>query len=209
MSARRQAFTVVELMVVLALLVVLAGAAGLALLQGNTTIALQGGQAVLIQSLAFARTQAALSGRNAALAVSHDPAQPDQSLRVLAVALRAPSGASWIRVSAWIPLPAGVALLPPTSPSGAWVEPESNWTGLLSSALSTEPALVGAEPALLLEFTPRGTVVGGGGDLVLAPCRRQSPGSASPLVFSEPEAVRGVAVSAYGVAEWIHERAGF
>lgn len=209
MKAHRQAFTVIELMVVLALLVVLAGAAGLALQQGNAAIALQGGQTVLVQSLAFVRTQAALSGRNAALAVALDPARPDQSLQALAVVERDRAGSAWLRVSAWMPLPAGIAMLPPASPSGEWIEPETDWSGLLSSALPAQPTLVGAEQALLLEFTPRGTVVGGGGDLILATCRRLPPGSASPLVFAQPDAVRGVAVSAYGVAEWIHERAGF
>lgn len=209
MNARRRAFTLIELMLVLAILVMVAGATGLALQQGNAAIALQGGQSVLAQSLSVVRNQAALSGRNAALAVALDPAQPDQSLRALAVAIRDPAGSSWVRLGAWTTLPPGIALLPPTSPSGAWIEPGSDWAGLRSSALPTVPVLVGQEPALVLEFTPRGTVVGGGGDLILATFRPLPPGSASSLLYVEPDAVRGVTVSAYGVAEWIHERAGF
>ena len=44
MNSRCRAFTLVELMVVLALLVALAGGAGLALKPGDDLLALQGGQ---------------------------------------------------------------------------------------------------------------------------------------------------------------------
>lgn len=209
MNAPGRAFTVIELMVVLALLVALAGAAGLALQPGDGMRALQGGQTVLGQSLALVRAQAALSGRNAALAVSLDSARPEQAMQAVSVAIRDPAGPAWQRVSDWMPLPAGVALLPATTPTGAWIEAGSDWSGLMSSALSTQPTLVGAEPSLLLEFTARGTVVGGGGDLVLATFRRRPPGSVTRFIYKEPDAVRGLTVSAYGVAEWIHERAGF
>jgi prepilin-type N-terminal cleavage/methylation domain-containing protein len=209
MNSPRRAFTVVELMVVLALLVALAGAAGLALKPGDDLLALQGGQTLLVQSLGFVRAQAALSGRNASLAVSLDPARPDQSMRALAVAVRDPAGPSWQRVSAWVPLPTGIALLPASAPAGPWIESGSDWSGLMSSALAAQPAVIGTESALLLEFTPRGTVVGGGGNLILATHRRLPPGSATPFIYATPDAVRGVSVSAYGVAEWIYERAGF
>lgn len=209
MNSRRDAFTLVELMVVLALLVALAGGAGLALKPGDDLLALQGGQTLLVQSLALVRAQAALSGRNASLAVSLDPARPEQSMRSLAVAIRDPAAPTWQRVSAWMPLPTGVALLPASAPLGPWIEPGSDWSGLLSSALAAQPTLIGTESALLLEFTPRGTVVGGGGNLILATHRRVPPGSATAFIYATPDAVRGVSVSAYGVAEWIHERAGF
>jgi prepilin-type N-terminal cleavage/methylation domain-containing protein len=209
MNSRCRAFTLVELMVVLALLVALAGGAGLALKPGDDLLALQGGQTLLIQSLALVRAQAALSGRNASLAVSLDSARPDQSMRALAVAVRNPSGPAWQRVSAWMPLPVGIALLPVSAPSGPWIEPGSDWSGLTSTALSAQPTLIGPESALLLEFTPRGTVVGGGGNLILATHRRVPPESATAFIYTAPDAVRGVSVSAYGVAEWIHERTGF
>lgn len=208
MKRRIQAFTLVELMVVLAVLVVLAGGAGVALQRSDHAIALQAGQTLLARSLASARVHATLTGRNASVAVPLDPAEPNRSLRAVGVAVRDQAGVGWIPAGGWLTFPPGVALVPPSA-AGNTNEPAAEWADLRSSGLKEPLAVVGGVTALLLEFTPRGTVVGGGGDLVLAPCRKFPAGGEYPFVFQDPDAVRGLTVSAYGVTEWIHERAGF
>ncbi len=209
MRPRCAGFTVVELMVVMALLVVLAGGAGLALQQGNDGIALQAGQAMLAHSLAAVRAQAALTGRNAALAIPVDPTDPEYFLRSVLTVARDSSDNAWVPVGGRLSFPSGVALLPPTVPAGEWVRAGADWSGLASTALGAQPVVVGAGPVYLLVYTPRGTISGGGGDLVLATLVQRPPGKPVPFVYVAPEAVRGLSVSSYGVATWIHRRDEF
>lgn len=193
----------------LALVAVLAGGAGLALRGGDRGVALQSGQAALVSLLAAARSQAALAGRNAALVLHADPLDAERCLRALAPAVRDSAGAAWERTGAWMTLPGDTAVLPPAAPAGDLTVPGLDWGGLRSSAFAAGPENLGGVPAYVLAFTPRGTVVGGGGNLVLAPAVRTRPGVGFPLRFDQPEAVRGVSVSAYGVATLIHDRSGF
>ncbi len=205
MKPALSAFTVIELLLVLGLLALLAVATGLGLQRGSAAVALQAAQGQLVQSLASARAQAALAGHPAALGVAVDPAQPERWLRAIVIAVRDPVGSRWSPVGGWIAFPPGVALLPASVPTAPWTEPAASWTGLRSSALPELAVDVGGIPTLLVEFTPRGTVVGGGGDLLLAPCRETAPGAAAPFILLEPAAVRGVTLSAYGVVAALHE----
>lgn len=209
MRSRCTGFTVVELMVVMALLVVLAGGAGLALQRGNDGIGLQAGQAMLAHSLGAARAQAALTGRNAALAIPVDATDPESFLRSVLTVTRDSSDTAWVPVGGRLSFPSGVALLPPTVPAGAWIRAGTDWSGLASSALGHQPVLVGTMPVYLLIYTPRGTIAGGGGDLVLATLVHLPPGNPVPFVYVAPEAVRGLSVSSYGVARWVYGRNEF
>ncbi|MSU70660.1 MAG: prepilin-type N-terminal cleavage/methylation domain-containing protein [Opitutaceae bacterium] len=204
----RAGFTLIELLLVLGLLVVLAGGLGLALQDGDRSIALHSAQNMLASSLTLARGRAALAGRNAALLVQADPTDRENYLHRLIVAVRNPADTIWVPADTWVLLPAGVYVLPPTSPAGALSAPGVDWSGLRSSALTTSTEFVDSLACYALSFTPRGTV-SGGGDIVLATAVRLPPAADVPIQFAHADAVRGVSVSSYGIATLINDRGGF
>jgi len=202
------AFTLIELLVVMGLIAILAAGVGLALQGGDRSVALQAAQGTLASLLTSARGQAALAGRNAALVVQADPGSPDSYLRAVTVAVRDTADTTWVPVDDWVLLPPNAYFLPATVPDGALIVPGDDWSGLRSSAFA--PALDSCDgiPCLVLSFTPRGTI-SGGGDLVLAPAVRQPAGAAVSIQFIRPDAVRGVVLSTYGIATLIDDRSGF
>ncbi len=194
---------------VIALIAVLVGGLGLALRTGDRSTALQSGQATLASLLVAARGQSALTGRNAALLLHADPSDEARFLRALSVAVRNPANDEWLPSDEWILVPPGVALLPPVETAELWTGSADAWGGMRSSAFSSSTESFRGIASHVLAFTPRGTVSGGGGDIILAPIVSQPPSEAFPLRFEQPDAVRGVTVSTYGIATLIHDRSGF
>jgi prepilin-type N-terminal cleavage/methylation domain-containing protein len=205
----RRGFTLIEVLVVVALVVVFAGGLGLAWRGSGRAVGLQTGQATLAGLVAAARGTAATTGRNAAvLALAHS-ALPGEGLRRLVVAGRNADDTAWVPVDDWVELPAGVALLPPQVPAGAATRVGDDWTGLRSHALSTATELCDDVPCHVLAFTPRGTVMGLGGALIVAPATALPAGEGAPLRYEQPEAVRGIIVSSYGQIIAVETRSGF
>lgn len=209
MKTSCRAFTLLELLVVIAMIAALAGGVAMMGRGGGRAVALRTAQATLAASLAAARGQAALRGTNAGLLVQVDATVPAWSYRRAVVAWENPADGTWQPVDAWVEFPAGVALLPTAIPSGDAIEPGADWSGLRSYALGTTVVRCDEVDCLVVRFTPRGTVVGLGGDLVLAPATLQPPGSAAPLRYEQPDAVRGLALSSYGLVTPIESRSGF
>jgi prepilin-type N-terminal cleavage/methylation domain-containing protein len=207
LQSRSSGFTLIELLLVIGIITVLTAGIGVALQGGDRSVALRSAQGILVSLLNAARGQASLAGRNAALLVQADPSA-DNYLHSVVVALRDPGDTKWIPIDDWLQLPAGVYLLPVTTPTGALAAPGVDWGGLRSSAFAPATEAVNSVPCLVFSFTSRGTV-SGGGNIVLATAARVPIGGAAPIQFVQPDAVRGVVVSSYGVATLVDDRTGF
>lgn len=227
-----RAFTLLELLVVVALI----GGLSLVLLLGlegsGKPAALQSAQATVSSLLTAARLKAAASGRHCRVLVANDPADPERYLRFLALQQARQPGASvaeWDTVqTVFLPGDAFVVPATVTSPAGLVAEAARWRRSTESGAELASGVFVNQAVALALEgdvtmrqwtgvcFTPQGTLsrlgASGGpprGLLVLATGTRRAPGSyadgASPVLLA-PELVRGFVLSAYGVPAWLVDR---
>lgn len=213
-------FSLVEVLLVLALLALLAGAA---LHRPNRPSAteLEAGQALLVHLLDAARTRALAAGSATRLLVHHDPAVADRCLRRILVQER--HAGVWRTVTA-ASLPAGARLLPGNAVSfaDAFEGPPAAWSRgdgspLRSTALRGPATVIAreedgpSESWIALTLSELGTTFSTG-DLVLASVRWNAPSAASggwPFRYIAPDQVRGVSVGAQGIAFPIHDRLAF
>jgi len=189
--------------------------------------ALQSAQATLANLITATRTKAMTTGQSARLLVHVDAAStatPPRYLRYLAVEIQTPSG--WQLVSdAYLPdgvfvipgnfspLPAGLFAAGTSSP---WTKSDNSAlrsTALRSAQISSEQiGGAGAEQWTSIVFSPAGTTAQSG-DLVLAAGRPRAPGSYppgdSPIELENPEEVRGLTLSAYGLPTLVNDRTSF
>lgn len=219
-------FTLLELLVVLGLVaalsvVLLGGLAG-----GGKSAALKSAQTTVANLLAAARVKAVATQREARVLFHIDPDSAlavERYLRYYALQQRGANGV-WETAQTGV-LADGVGVLPRliTSPSNL-VAPGLNWTrpsdngALRSSAFRTnQEELLEIDGAIAerwaaVTFSASGTT-GNAGDLVLGVLRRIPPtdvsAGQSPVQFVNPEQVRGVSLSGYGLAVLINERSGF
>jgi prepilin-type N-terminal cleavage/methylation domain-containing protein len=228
---RTQAFTLLELLIVIGLIAVICVWISPGLSGGSRAASLQSAQTILANLVGLARTKAVASGASARLLVNIDLASAPAGGRYLRfITAQVQDGAGWDTIGmAW--LPEGVGLLPrdPTAPANllpggpAWTRPSDD-AQLRSSALRpVGPVYPDAEvtfavdsptPELwaAIKFTALGTTANAG-DLVLASYHVLPPGSyapgESPLQFENQETVRGLTLSAYGLPEYVNGREGF
>lgn len=222
-AADPRGFTLLELMVVVGLVAGLAFLLLSGLGTGGRGTALQAGQATISQLLGAARQRALAAAQPTRVLVHADPASPlaaERYLRLLAVEeLR---GGEW-RTLRTVSLPPGVFVVPhrTNTPAGlladeaVWIKADG--TRLHSSSLY-RPVVQRQVDAPVAEwwselmFSDQGTTATSG-QLVLAPGRGRTPSEAAagaaPVVLSDPAAVRGLQVSAYGLVVSISERDGF
>ncbi len=210
-SARRFAagFTLVEMLVVVGIIMVVAGTLGLVLRAPGEGVALQAGQATLAALCTAARGRAAVTGAEARLVVSADPADAAGRLRYLQVVHADPAGSGhWLAEGGGWVLPAGIYVVPPTA---AAVPGEPGWpearcsTALAPAAETMTINGVAAGSFFSVAFTPRGTTRGG--SVVLA-CGGVSEGAGGPrLAFGHPDRVRGVRLRVSGALTLIDEAA--
>lgn len=229
-SARpRRAFTLLELLVVIGLIaalsLVLLGSFG----SGGKSAALQSAQATLGNLVSAARTKALAGGGGARLLISIDPTSTNDPARFLRyIAIQEQIAGVWQPVPAVeIFLPEGVYLVPgnftslpaglfSTSAATPWTKSDSS--PLRSTALRANQILSlalnspVAEQWVSVSFASAGTTAQSG-DLILATGRRRPPGSyspgESPVELENPETVRGLTLSTYGLPALINDRASF
>lgn len=221
------AFTLLELLVVIALmatlsLVLAAGGRG-----GSKSAALQSAQALLSNMVTAARTQAMASGQSSRVLVQVDATSAVQPLRYLRyVTVQTQAAGGWQTITEAF-LPDGVYVVPgnfTSIPAGLFAANTSTpWTksdgsalrstALRTNAITTE-AINGPDAEQWAGITisaSAGTVQSG--DLILAAGRLRPPGSYAPgeslVELENPENVRGLTLSAYAVPALINARSSF
>lgn len=229
------AFTLLELLVAIALIAALSFFLGRGLTAGGDAAALQSGQATIANLITTARTKASATGRKTRLLLNTDPGAPGRYLRHLVLQLARQSGASpadWDTV-ATVALPTGVYVVPAAlnqfvglvANPADWKRVSDPAADLASDLLTTQLLSVRLEGDLSAQewagvgFTPNGTLaaLGGGpppkGALVITLGVRRPPGSyqsgESPVQLGNPQAVRGLFLSAYGIPALLGERSSF
>lgn len=216
----RSAFTLVEMLVVVAIVSIFVGVIGFGFLRGsgNATIGLQAAQSTVVALLMQARSQAVLTARETAFLVNDNVNNPLRYRRYLCVAVRG-AGGQWEPLDAGVFLPERVYVVPHDSLSTAEVD-GGNWTDYESTALQlVEPGLaVEASPTarerwIGVGFTPRGTTTDGAGgitgDIVLATGRVIGPGATPPFIYTNRDGVRGLAINALGQTRLLNEARDF
>jgi prepilin-type N-terminal cleavage/methylation domain-containing protein len=236
MHGRRAGFTLLELLVVIGLIAAMSFFLVGGLMGGGATAALQSGQATMANLITAARTKAPATGRKTRLLVNVDPAVPERYLRYIALQLARETGASpanWDTVTT-VTLPEGVYVVPSSlmQASGLVAEPASwkrvsdSGADLVSDLFNNQSASVALEGDASAQqwtgfaFTANSSLatIGPGstppkGFLVLTLGTRRPPGSylsgQAPIQLINPQAVRGLVLSAYGVPALLNERSAF
>ena len=220
-------FTLLELLVVIGLI------AGLSFfiagnLSGSGQLAtLQSAQSALLNLVTVARTKAMASGQSARLLVQVDAtstAQPSRYLRYVAVQTQGSTG--W-QTAVETYLPDGIYVVPgnfSTIPTGLFAAGTATpWTKADGSALRSTALRANQITAETINHTGTelwvsitisanaGTMQSG--DIILASGRIRPPGSylagESPVELDNPENVRGLTLSSYGVPALINARTSF
>ena len=217
-------FTLIELLVVIGLIGALVAGIGLSMRGGSPSSALRAGQSSVVGLLSSARGQAALNQSDAMIVVDVTNANNDDCLRSLQVVVRAGTGLDqWRAVGDPIVLPQGIYVIPPASPSIAGIT-LTGWSAARQSkgfqaAAGTlternyatdypyypSGAFTGKTYLRFQTFTALGTTSGEGTILLTSGNRTD----ASKISMINPEFIRGVYVSRYGVPTLINEAATF
>lgn len=236
MNARAaKAFTLLELLVVIGLIAAMSFFLVSGLTGGGATAALQSGQATVANLITTARTKATATGRKTRLLLNTDEGVPERYLRHLVLQLARQAGSSpadWDTL-ATVTLPEGVYVMPSSlAQSGGLVADPADWKRVTDPAADLVSDLFRNQSlAVVLDvdasaqswtgvgFTPNGTLaaLAGGpppkGALIIALGARRPPGSyqpgESPVRLGNPQAVRGLILSAYGVPALVSERTSF
>lgn len=211
LQIRRAAFTLIELLAVMSLIALFVGVLGYAFLRGGTsTVGLQGAQSTISSLVTLVRGQAAISGQNAALFVHADSSNPNRYLRFVVPAVWNPGTSTWSPLTDGYYLPAGCYVVSAATPTN--IETGTDWEPVRSSVLRSPAsfALLSSDPEVWSQivFTPRGTVqpTPAQGNIVIANGR---PDASGGFTFINPQNVRAIAVSVYGLTRLINERSTF
>lgn len=219
-------FTLVELLVVVALVAAFAAFAIRPSLRGGRTAALQSAQAAVANFVLVARMQAMASGQSVRILVHVDPdttTEPSRFLRCWV--LQAQEAGAWRTLDEWF-LPESVYVVPGNFgvlPAGLLVERGGGrWVrndgALLRSTVlranQIVQAAIGGAPAerwASFSFAANGTTAQPGDIVLTTGIRRSGPLAVgeSPVECAEPEQVRGLALSAYGATALIERRESF
>ncbi len=223
---RRRAFTLIELLVVIGLM---AGLMAFVIggFGGGKSASLQSAQAMVANLVVAARTRAMASGQSVRLLLQVDPDSASEPIRYLRyLAIQEQIGGGWQPVAdAYLPegvfvLPGNFTVIPagllPAEAASTWVR--SDGAALRSTVFQngniTNETInsAGAEKWVNFLVSATGTTAQTG-SLVLAlgvprPAGSYAAGE-SPVVLENPETVRGLKLSQYGVCTLINDRTGF
>lgn len=228
-------FTLLELLVVIGLIGALSVFIVSGLTGGGAAAALQSGQATMANLLTAARTKAPATGRKTRLLINTDVNASERYLRYIVLQLARQAGSSpadWDTVTT-VTLPEGVYIMPASLAQAAGlIDSPANWkrssdpsADLVSDLFANQSLSVLLEGDLAAQmwtgvaFTANGMLapLGSGppskGCLVIAPGTRKPPGSylagEAPVQLVNPQAVRGLVLSAYGVPALLNEHRAF
>ena len=223
----RAGFTLVELLVAIALIATLTAFLLGDLGGSNKTSLLRSAQGAVSGTFAVARMRAIATGRTSRLMLNIDAASaasPPRFLRYLVLQTQTSSG--WETVSELF-LPEGIYFVPgdfSSLPDGLFFDGASAWvkndaiTALRSTVFRSTQIVTEtinstvAEQWVSFSISGVGTT-GQAGDLVLALGRPRAAGAytegESPIELYHHDSVCGMMVSAYGLAVSISDRSGF
>jgi hypothetical protein len=214
----------VELLVVIGLIAALGTIFALGLKGGGRGVALASAQSLLANLVNTVRLKAVTTGHETRLLLNTDPVSDPRSARFLRYLVWQERVADEWYTLGEACLPEGVGLLPrdPRSPANllasnrVWTRADG--TTLRSTALQAANDLRLTVNSNIIEswaslsFTAAGTTFSNG-DLVLATLEPLPPGSYAsgepPFQFTNPENVRGLSLSRYGLASLVSGRMGF
>lgn len=215
-------FTLIELLVVIAVIAILAAVLITGIGGIGKTVKLQTTQSMLSNIVTGARSRAVASNRVVRILIRNTSSAPLYRRQLL---ILEDGDEGWILTKS-TELPDGIYLLPYRTRIPAGFYPagsESEWRSedgknvLGSTALNSSTEVYnydrGNETWEYIGFTPQGTSQTGAGSLVLVTGRERSgvdvANGSFPLEISNPENVRGVKVSTYGIPRLINDRTGF
>jgi prepilin-type N-terminal cleavage/methylation domain-containing protein len=229
MTHRRQSrgFTLLELLVVVGLIAALTAVLIGGLGGGGKSAALQSAQATMANLVTAARVKAMATGQSARVLVHVDQNSTAQPVRFMHyVALQVQVAGVWqLAADAYLPdgvyvVPGNFATIPAglfaTNTSAAWVKSDGSAlrsTALRSNQITAETInSATAEQWVSFSIAAAGTTAQWG-DIILAAGKLRAPGSytagESPIELENPEAVRGVTLSIYGVPALVNGRTSF
>jgi type II secretory pathway pseudopilin PulG len=225
--ARNAAFTLLELLIVIGLIAALSFVLVSGLAGGGKSAALQSAQAMMANLVTAARSKAMASGRSSRVLVQVDATVTSQPLRFLRyVAVQTQAAGDWQTIAEAY-LPDGVYVVPGNFnpiPAGLFAaNTAAPWTKADGSALRstalrsnqiTAETINSAGPEQWVSFTiSANAATAQAGDLIVASGRLRPPGSylagESPVELDNPENVRGLTLSTYGVPALINARTSF
>jgi prepilin-type N-terminal cleavage/methylation domain-containing protein len=218
---RQRAFTLIELLAVIGVIVLLVGGIGLALSDPGAT-SLANAQNTLAALAGTARAQAAVRQTEARLLIyATRPPNGDSEkyLRTLRVVVAATPGSTgpgaiWTAVGAPVSLPRGICVVPaatagliasgvtwPTNPAPV----STLLTPAAAYAITGEPATSPTPTYFALEFSPSGTVNPAAAKLAVSPAAVAN----SLPAFNNPGAVRGLLLRTSGAITFVNDAASF
>lgn len=224
---RQRAFTLLELLVVMALIATLSFFILSSRGESGRSASLRAAQAMFSNLITLARTQAMASGQSSRLLINVDPAstgEPRRYLRYVVVQLQTASG--WQTLTDTF-LPESVYVIPGnfgTLPAGLFAPGENvPWTKVDGSALRstalrsnriTSETINGSTTEQWVGITLSSAAnTTQSGDVILINGRPRPPGSfaegEAPVVLENPGNVCGVTLSVYGVPALINSRTSF
>lgn len=167
---RRKAFTLVELLAVIGLITLIAGAFGYALLTIGAG-SVEGAQRLAAGVFSTARQQAVLRGRETRVIIHADPADPDRYLRQLGVIFNSADPGeppTWVAAGQGEVLPGGIYFVPQVARNNGSSPPET----MNLRFPSTEPQSgEGGDMYFFFEYSKQGHFTEPGAQFVLEPGR--------------------------------------
>lgn len=178
--ACRSGFSLVELLVVMAVIAIIAAGIGLALRGGDNAARLRAGEVTLSSYLQAARSQAILKRQAVRVIVRNDAASRALHWRQMGLIVRDTENRSqWLAVDDGVLLPEGVYFWP--------VEPESSWAARETLQVEFPRAravATGVGPSWhYLEFQPSGNVTEAGMLELMA--GRWEPDMTAPIPYDD------------------------
>lgn len=230
------AFTLIELLVVIAVVGVLVGTLGLGLRDSDKGNALQAAQSSLSSLVSAARAQAALNGSNASVIIWGEPNDQETYLRKAAVMVETTSGGAtfWVQKGESMEMPNGVYFVPADAGAGfpAKFASPSDWTNLdfteadsgqatssfdvrrfdrATGNYASDPTFTVTKAYVTVSFNAYGQLIKRPGNANASHVLAVAVGEPEPgsgILFSNPDSLRGLVVSAYGIPTIVTEKIG-